>query len=166
MKHLMTDDVFIEYASGEKSGPYKTNFSTNDIYIFDSTLVVDDGDQVIQPLPNGREVRYKITDSKFNSGIGSIEAHWKLSIIKESKANMQQKKPATTVNISNSNVQVGDGNIQNIVNSFQELTEKIESSDASSVEKQEARGILKNLLKNATVSSILGGATSGLIGLL
>ena len=64
------------------------------------------------------------------------------------------------------NVQIGDGNTQNIVNAFEELISKVDSSDATPSEKEEAKGLLKTLFSNPTFSSILGGATAGLLGLL
>lgn len=147
-----------------RTGPYKTKFGSNKLTIFDKTLTVNEGEIAIQHLPNGTEERFVITDTKFNSGIHGRNAHYSLSIIKESKQQREQKIPAnTTFHINNSNVQVGDGNIQNIVNAFEQLANEIESSQSTPEQKEEAKGLLKSLLSNPTVAAVLGGTVSGLL---
>ena len=167
IQRMMTDDAFIENERGERNGPYKTKFGSAKLTIFNDKLIVADGDVVIQPLPNGTEERFVVTDSQFSSGLGSIKAHYSISVVKESKQQREQKMASnTTFHINNSSVQVGDGNIQNIVNSFEQLVKEIESSESTSVQKEEAKGLLKSLITNPTVASVLGGTVSGLLGLV
>lgn len=130
-------------------------------------MIVAEGDVVVQPLPNGTEERFVVTDTQFSSGLGSIKAHYSISVVKESKQQREQKMASsTTYNINNSSVQVGDGNIQNIVNSFEQLVEKIDSSKSTPAEKEEAKGLLKSLITNPVVASVLGGTVSGLLSLV
>lgn len=167
LQRMMTDDAFIENERGERSGPYKTKFGGEKLIIFNDKLVVSESDIVIQPLPNGTEVRFVVTDAQFSSGLASIKPHYSISVIKESRKQTKQKMATnTTVHINNSNVQVGDGNIQNIVNSFEQLIKEIDSSDSPLEQKEEAKGLLKSLVSNPTVAAILGGAVSGIIGII
>lgn len=168
IQRMMTDDAFIENERGERNGPYKTKFGAAELIIFNDKLIVADGDVVIQPLPNGTEERFVVTGAQFSSGLGrSIKAHYSISVVKESKQQREQKMASnTTFNINNSSVQVGDGNVQNIVNSFEQLVKEIESSESTPVQKEEAKGLLKSLITNPTVASVLGGTVSGLLGLV
>lgn len=167
LQRLMTDDVFFENDRGERSGPYKTKFGGSGITVFNDKLVVHEGDVVIQPLPNGTEERFVITETKFSSGLGSIKPHFSIGLIKESKHHREERKVAnTTFHINNSNVQVGDGNIQNIVNSFERLVQEIDNHSSTPEQKKEAKGLLKSLISNPIVAAVLGGAASGLIELM
>lgn len=164
---IMTDDVYFENDCGERIGPFKTKFRGSNITVFNDKLIIKEGDIAIQQLPNGTEDRFIITNTQFNTGLQSTKAHYKISLVKESKQQREEKITSnTTVHISNSNVQVGDGNIQNIVNSFEQLTKEIESSGSTPEQKEEAKGLLKLLISNPTVAAVLGGAVSGLLGIL
>ena len=69
-----------------------------------------------------------------------------------------------TVNISgSSNIQIGDGNIQEVQNSIVWLINSIEKSGASSEEKEEAKGLLKRFLEHPLVASIFGAAIGSVI---
>ena len=167
LQRFMTDKVFLENDCGERTGPFKTKFGGSEITVFNDKLVVKEGDFVIQPLPNGTEERFVITDTKFSSGLGPIQPHYSISIVKESKQQREKRMVAnTTFHINNSNVQVGDGNVQNIVNSFEQLVQEIDNSFSTPEQKEEAKGLLKSLITNPTVAAVLGGAVSGLLGIM
>ncbi|ASO31040.1 hypothetical protein CG015_17835 [Vibrio anguillarum] len=63
--------------------------------------------------------------------------------------------------INSKQVQVGNHNSQVTNINVQELVEKVAQSND-----EEAKGILKSLLENSTVASVVGAGLSGLIGLL
>ena len=63
--------------------------------------------------------------------------------------------------INSKSVQVGNHNSQVTNINVQELVEKVAQSDD-----EEAKSILKSLLENSTVASVVGAGLSGLIGLL
>jgi len=167
LQRFLTDNVFFENENGERTGPYKTKFGSNKLIIFNDKLMVKDGDIVIQPLPNGTEDRFVVIDTNFNSGLKSIKAHYSISTVKESKQQKEEKMATNTIlHINNSNVQVGDGNVQNIVNSFNELVKEIDESQSTQEEKEVAKSLLNSLVSNPTVASVLGGTVSGLVGLM
>ncbi|MGO4003345.1 hypothetical protein ABVN23_19905 [Pseudomonas fluorescens] len=58
-------------------------------------------------------------------------------------------------------VQVGNGNTQNINITIEQLAKEVAKSDDP-----KAKSLLRGLLENATVSSVIGAGVSGLIGLL
>ena len=64
----------------------------------------------------------------------------------------------TTYNIDSKNVQIGDHNTQNVTINIQKLVEAIAESNDN-----EAKNMLKSLLENSTVASVVGAGVSGLI---
>jgi len=69
-----------------------------------------------------------------------------------------------TVNISGaSNIQIGDGNMQEIQNSIAWLMNSIEKSDTSAKQKEEAKGLLQTFLEHPLVASIIGTTIDNLI---
>ncbi len=166
---LHNDTVFIQKASGERIGPYKTSVGSKGGFsasIFDVALDVEEGWQLIRPLPNGKDEKFTILEANYSSGLGGIPPHWTLKLRKESSL-AAAPSPRTTINIANSQgIQIGDHNVQNIANSLVGLIEKIEASNASHAEKVAAKGLLRHLLENATIAAVLGGATSAALTLL
>ena len=172
-EELMTDDAYILNKEGVKSGPYKTRFgSNNKLQFFDSKLEMDiEVDyQVIRPMSNGKEETYRIIDCDFQEKFHDIPPSYNLKIEKGTKVSAPKSKPQVqniTYNISDSQgFQAGNQNIQNITDSFNELMQQIESSDATPKEKEEAKGVLRQVLENPLVTAILGGALSGGVGML
>jgi hypothetical protein len=166
--HMMNDEVFVIDKSGNRSGPYKTAFSTKNLIIDDESIDVEEGYKLARPLPGGKEDIYTIVETKFQSEFHGIPAHFSLTLQKDSAIHSsQQHSKNTTININNSQgIQVGDHNVQHIANSFSQLISEIEKSDASTEEKIIAKSKLKELITNPTVAAVLGGAVSGLLGLL
>ncbi len=166
---LQNDTVYIEKPSGDRSGPYKTAIVSKNGFsasIFEATLEVEEGWRLIRPLPNGKEEPFTILEANYSPGLHTIPPHWTLKLRKESSLATGQR-PAPTINITNSSgIQIGDHNVQQIANSFIGLIENIESSSASSQEKNEAKGVLRRALENPTVAAVLGGAVAGVLALL
>lgn len=63
--------------------------------------------------------------------------------------------------LSAQQVQVGNNNAQTVNITLEQLTREVSKSDDPA-----AKGILRALLENPTISSVIGGGVSGLIGLL
>lgn len=76
-----------------------------------------------------------------------------------------QKAPSHNITINGAqSVQIGDHNTQNIINSFQALKNKIETSGAPEEEIEEAKSMLSKLISHPLVTSILGAAAGAVIG--
>lgn len=168
---LQNDTVFIEKPDGSRSESYKTAIGSKNglsASIFDAQVDVEEGWKLVRPLPSGKEERYTMLEANYSPGLHSIPPHWILKLRKDtSMLNDSPTQKSTTINIHNSEgIQIGDHNIQHIENSLIGLIEKIDSSNASSEQKSEAKSVLKELMLNPTVAGILGGATSGLLALL
>lgn len=66
---------------------------------------------------------------------------------------------------SPSNVQVGDHNSQSVVQTFNSIVEKIDSSSATSTEKTEAKSRLKKFLEHPLVATVVGAGMAAALGL-
>jgi len=62
--------------------------------------------------------------------------------------------------------QVGNGNVQNIHNVFNQLLQKIDESGATDEDKEEAKNRLTKFLEHPLVGSIVGGLAGSLSGLM
>lgn len=169
--YLQNDTVYIENNTGIRSKPYKTAIGSKNglsANIFEATLDVEEGWKLIRPLPNGKEELFIILEANYSPGLHSIPPHWTLKLRKEnSLINKPEPKQAPIINITNSQgIQIGDQNVQHIASSLVGLVEKIESTNASVPEKEEAKGLLRELMSNPIVAAVLGSATSGVLALL
>lgn len=166
---LLNDKVFIVNSDGERSGPYKTAISNNgEATIFDETLDVEEGYKLMRPLPNGKDDVFTILEANYRPEFHGIPPHYSLKTRKDSSLLHEQagRRP-TTINISNSQgIQVGDHCVQNIKNGLGELIQQIENTNSSFEQKRAAKELIRELISNPAVAGILGGATSGLLGLL
>ncbi len=166
---LMTDVVFIVKANGKKLGPLKTALSATSAQIMDATLDVDEGDKLTRELHGGKVESYTILEATFTKGGHGIPSFFDLTLKKDSSLRQADapKTQGTTINIHNSTgVQVGNHNVINIQNALNELIEKIDASEASITDKQEAKGRLAALLSHPVVAAVLGGVAGSLPGLL
>lgn len=166
MDDLLGDEVFIESPSGERAGPVKASVQGNKVFINDQTLVIEEGGKILRPLPNGKSESHSILQVDFHKDpSGGDLSHYEIKTRKESS--LVPTPSATTINITNSQgIQIGDGNIQNIVASFEMLAEAIESADCSEEEKADAKSKLKALLSHPLTTAILGSAAGKLITML
>ena len=79
----------------------------------------------------------------------------------------EKQKTKQEINIINSQgFQIGDFNTQEIGKGFEELINKINTSNYSDDEKSEAKKTIKSLFENPVVAAILGGVASGLMSSL
>lgn len=161
-ERMLRDEVYIESASGERSGPYKTAFANHQIQIFDESLDVTEGDMVVRTLPNGREEFFAVIEVEFQKKLEMIPSHYTLRLRKEGvESGGDRRRHSTTVNISNSQgIQIGDNNSQSICNSIVELVTAIDNSSATEEEKTTAKNRIRELMSNPTIAAILGGAVS------
>jgi hypothetical protein len=74
----------------------------------------------------------------------------------------EQPSSGPTFHISGGQIQIGDNNVQNIVNALQELKGKIDNAEASPEQKKEAVGLLRSLIAHPLVTSVLGGLAGSL----
>lgn len=62
------------------------------------------------------------------------------------------------------NIQVGNGNTQNLTTIYKDLIMLIENSDASAKEKEEAKGLLGEIFENPLLNGILGSIAGSIAG--
>lgn len=158
------EDARVEKPNGDVFGPYKAMFAGNTIFIDDPKADVEEGDSILRLLPNGKDERSYVTEATFyNMGVGRMGPHYQIKF-KKGGAPVEHK-PVQNFHINNAqSIQIGDFNTQNVVNSFDALVKKIESSSASPEEKEEAKSLLSKFLAHPVVVSVLGAAAGAIIG--
>lgn len=156
------DRARVEKKNGAVVGPYKASFPGGTIFILDEKADVEEGDVILRELPSGKDERCIITEATFyKRGVAGMGAHYQIKYRKGGQSEMQ--KPGNTINIHGAqSVQVGDYNTQNIVNSFEALVKKIESSELPLEQKSEAKGMLRKLLEHPVVVSVIGAAAGAI----
>lgn len=158
------EEARVEKPNGDVIGPYKALFAGNTIIIDNPKADVEEGDTILRLLPNGKDERSYVTEATFYStGSGRTGPHYQ---IKFKKGGVPvEHKPVQNFHINNAqSIQIGDFNSQNIVNSFEALVNKIESSSATPEEKEEAKSLLEKFLSHPAVVSVLGAAAGAIIG--
>jgi len=163
---LLGDEVFIQSPSGETIGPVRSSVQRNKVYISDETLVIEEGGKILRPLPNGKAEFLSILEVHFHRDpSGGRLSHYEITTRKDSS--LVPAPSATTINISHSHgIQIGDGDIQSIVGSFEVLVRAIECADVPASQKEDARSKLKAFLTHPLTTAVLGVAASKLIGML
>lgn len=166
IKSLMGDDIYIESPTGERVGPVKASVQGNKVYIPDKSLVIEEGGKILRPLPNGKSESHTILQVDFLKGPrGGSLSHYKVTTRKDSS--LVSTPSSTTINIKNSQgIQIGDGNIQNIIMSLDTIAKAIDSADVSVEQKADAKQKLKAFLSHPLTIGILGSAVGKLISKL
>lgn len=127
------------------------------------------GDEITQKLGKG-EISLKVLDMSFLPGgtlnVGTKHQHMLTLKVENLTANEHKPKPSSqnTFNIgsvSGSQVQIGESNHMLVNISITELVDKVAKSGDP-----QAKSMLKQLLENSTVASIVGAGASALLGLL
>lgn len=126
------------------------------------------GDIVTQKV-GSRDIHFKVIDLSITENgtlnVGTNHPHIMTLVVENLTENAHSTKKSTnTFNISSvsgTQVQIGENNSQVTNISLEQLVEKISSS-----EDLEAKTIIRKLLENSTVASILGAGSAALFGLL
>lgn len=157
-----TEDSVVEKQDGQKVGPYSMIFAGKTIMVKEEMADIDEGDVIIRKMPNGKEKFLTVIESNYFGAMGGLKAHHQIKY-KEGRMT-DTTKPSQTINIhSPQAVQIGDHNTQQITATIQMLVQRIEESDTSPENKDEAKSLLQKFLAHPLVSSIIG-ASIGLGG--
>lgn len=116
---------------------------------------------------NSRSLLKKITDS-FADILLTEEGQSRAISVKHGKNRSYELGAAmqiATLNVHGP-AQVGNGNVQNIHNVFNQLLQKIDESCATDEDKKEAKNRLNKFLEHPLVGSIVGGLAGSLTGLI
>jgi len=167
-ERLLGDEIYIVSPSGETTaGPLKASVQGDKVYVFDESLVIEEGGKVLRTLPNGRCESRTILQVDFNQAPAQMRqgSHYKIITRKDSSLVDQPSK--TTINITNSQgIQIGDGNLQSIVTSFEILVKAIDSVNLPENQKKDAKTKLKAFLSHPLTTTVLGSAAAKLLGML
>ncbi len=165
---LAEDKIFVLKSSGERLGPYKAAVDSqkNIVEVFTKELDAEAGDKLLRPTAPNREEIYEIIDVHYESLTHGVFANFQLDV----KRQGAPEKPvrgsvSNTYNISGyQNIQIGDHNVQSIMNMLQSLITEIDKADATPEQKVDAKNRLQAFLAHPLVTSIMGGAAGSLAG--
>ncbi|RLB78504.1 MAG: hypothetical protein DRH24_14325 [Deltaproteobacteria bacterium] len=163
---LMGDEIYIESPSGEIVGPVKASVQRNKIYINDEKLIIEEGGKILRPLPNGKAESHLILQVDFHKDpIGGDLSHYEITTRKETS--LVPSPSSTIINISHSQgIQIGDGNIQSIVASFETLLGAIDSMEVPEDQKKDVKAKLKAFLSHPLTTTVLGSAVSKILEMI
>ena len=117
LESLLNDEVYIVSPGGEQRGPVKASVQRNKVYIFDESIVIEEGGKILRPLPSGKCESHTILQVDFHKAKarrGMKASHYEITTRKDSS--LVDASSKTTIQISHSQgIQIGDGNVQNIV---------------------------------------------------
>lgn len=164
---LMHDEIYIQSPDGKQVGPVKAVVQRNQIIINDENLVIEEGGKILRPLPNGKSEAYTILEVIFHKDpFGGDISHYEIITRKDSSL-VQTTPSNTTTNITGSHgIQIGNHNVQSIIGALEMLTNAIESSDATTEEKTDAKAKLKAFLIHPLTFNILGTTAGKILDVL
>jgi hypothetical protein len=166
MSMLTQEEIKVRKKDGSIKEGYQVAFTATTIFVSNISADIQEGDVVIRKLPNGNEDLHYITKVNYYSSKTGFPEHYQLKFTKAPPEQKMEKKVQNINFHGTPNVQIGDHNTQNIINVFNDLIQKIESSSASEAEKKAAKSLLGEFLKHPLVISILGSVAGAAIGLL
>ena len=162
----LKESVRVQKEDGTFKGPYEVSFTENIIIVSDLKADITKGDKIIRKLPNENDEYYYVTKIYCPKNLGGIPPHYQVKFT-QAPPSQPMERNIQNINFHGlQNVQIGDHNIQNITNTFNELIQKIDSSTASEIEKQEAKSLLNQFLSHPLVVSIIGSTLGAAIGLI
>lgn len=161
---LSNAEVFVRKNNGTQIGPFRGTLSAKSFIVMDKKFEVEEGEHIVRVLPNGREETYLVRTAQFYDGHGGIPPNWQLEIQKTTAILSPSSTPATTVNIHNSTgIQVGNQNLMSLQTAVNEITKRIDESNASAEDKAEAKSRLQSFLDHPLVGSIVGGIVGAIV---
>ena len=162
----LKESVRVQKEDGRIKGPYEASFTENMIIVSDLKADITQGDKIIRKLPNENEDYYYVTKIDCRINLFGIPHQYQVKFT-QAPPSQPMERNIQNINFHGlQNVQIGDHNIQNITNTFNELIQKIDSSTASEIEKQEAKSLLNQFLSHPLVVSIIGSTLGAAIGLI
>lgn len=165
---LLGDEIYIISPSGQDTkGPVKASVQGDKVYVFDQTIVIEEGGKILRTLPNGKCESRTILQVDFIQAPSQMREGTHYEIITRKDTSLVDPPSKTTINISHSQgIQIGNGNVQNIVASLDALRKAIECADVPVEQKAEAKQKLKAFLSHPLTIAVLGAAAGKLIGML
>ncbi|WP_185053957.1 RIP homotypic interaction motif-containing protein [Pseudomonas moraviensis] len=160
------DTIHLE-RNGNRTGPFKCNFTAQKFSMFYKEIDVTEGDKVVREIP-GREEYHTVTEVHYSPGLGRIPPHYTLSVSKDSAIPKPSQNTTTNhINIHGSTgIQIGDHNVQHLQVAMKEVLASIDNADATREEKEDARNKLHAFLAHPLVAAAVGAGLPLALGLL
>ena len=112
----MKDKITLIKKDGSTYENIASSVQGNMIYTADANHPLEDGDTYQRALPSGVVEEYLVQNSGYQSGIGSISAHYQSKVKKKSALQEQKPLQNITYNVSGTNSRVNINSIDNSQN--------------------------------------------------
>lgn len=111
---LLADKVKLLKKDGKVIDNIKASVQHEQIIVFRSDIIIDEGDIISRVLSNGKEELYKVLDPVFYENVAGISAHYQIKVVKTTQE--KSSKNFGTVNITaTDNAKVNFNSIDNSV---------------------------------------------------
>ncbi len=153
-KAMLNDIVSLHKSDGRIFENIRANVQPKKIFVHDASIPIEEGDVILRALPNGLTERYLVIDRGFHQAFHGIEAHYQITVQKESA--IKHGAPTSTVyNIGGINSRVNINSLDNSINSisinkseiFTEMCHVAEQSHLESAEKEKLLHCISGMSK-------------------
>lgn len=152
---MCNDTIKIINPNGVEFNNIKANVQKGKIFVFDQSVEIQDGAEIIRLLPKGNTESYYVIDNGYVARIG-IEAHYQCVVKKKNlyiDEGVNPGKQTITINATQSNVNLANNHSQiqqsNNNQVFKDIINKIESD----IYDVETRNRLIMLVKDLEISA-------------
>lgn len=159
---MLNDIISLHKPDGRTFENIRANVQPKKISVHDASIPIEEGDVIIRVLPNGLTERYIVIDRGFHQAFYGIEAHYQITVQKESA--IKRGAPASTVyNISGINSRVNINSLDNSINRisinksevFTEMRQVVEQSHLESADKEKLLHCINGMSKASGSSDFL-----------
>jgi hypothetical protein len=113
---LMNDVVTLVKPDGTRLENNRASVQRDRIMVFDSSLIIDEGDTIERERPGGSVERYTVLDTGYSNEFHGIPAHYNLDVRKETALPRVPPGPSNTFYLSGPNSRVNSNSIDASVN--------------------------------------------------
>jgi hypothetical protein len=142
--------------TAQRIGPYVCSVHGSRITVFDRHIDATTGDSLRRTFPNGRFETYRVCEAQFQQGSNSVPDSWVLLVERE---RMTDAVPVDALQLIAA-AKLPTDDAQRIADALQTLLDLVESSPATSDEKNEARSLFVGFLNHQAVRAALGRGES------
>ena len=115
-EEFMTDTIFIQKQSGEKTGVIKASIQKKGVFLDRSDILVEVGDLIERHMSNGGIETFEVLDPGFHEAFEGIPAHYQMQVKKLGVPEAKARVERITYNFHGHNARVNNSSVDNSTN--------------------------------------------------